>query len=326
MLAALYRRKGPAREVLRVEDVARPEPGDGEVRVRVAFSGVNPSDVKSRAGLSNPAMDFEAVVPHSDGAGVIDAIGPGVGTLRAGQRVWTFNAQWGRAHGTAAEHVVLPARQVVPLPEAVSLEHGASIGIPLMTAWHAVASCGSLLGRTVLVPGAAGAVGQYVVQLARRAGARVIASVSSDAKGAIARERGADEMVNYRGEDLAARVQALTGGRGVDVIIDVDAAANAPRYGELLAFGGRVVIYGSGAATIGVPFRPLIVGFATLYFFIVYKLPDDALHATTQGITELLAAGALQHPPSRVFALQEIAAAHEAVERGADGKVLVRLA
>lgn len=325
MRAAVYRRKGLARDVLHVEYLPAPAPGEGEVRVRIAFSGVNPSDVKSRAGLSNPAMDFEAVVPHSDGAGVIDAVGPGVPASWAGQRVWTFNAQWGRAMGTAAEQVVLPLRQVVPLPDAVSLEHAASIGIPLMTAWHAVASCGSLLGRHVLVPGAAGAVGQYVVQLARRAGARVIASVSSEAKAALARERGADAVVNYRSEDLGARVKALTGGRGVDVIIDVDAAANAPQYGELLAFGGRVVIYGSGAATIGVPFRPLIVGFATLYFFIVYKLPDTLLRETTQGIGELLAAGALQHPPSRVFALDEIAAAHEAVERGAEGKVLVRL-
>jgi NADPH2:quinone reductase len=325
MRAAVYRRRGPARDVLRVEELPTPAPGGGEVRVRIAFSGVNPSDVKSRGGLANPAMDFEAVIPHSDGAGVIDAVGPGVPSSWLGQRVWTFNAQWGRAQGTAAEQVVLPLRQVVPLPDAVSLEHGASIGIPLMTAWHAVASSGSLLGRQVLVPGAAGAVGQYVVQLARRAGARVIASVSSEAKAALARERGADAVVNYRSEDLGARVKALTGGRGADVIIDVDAAANAPHYGELLAFGGRVVIYGSGAATIGVPFRPLIVGFATLYFFIVYRLPDAVLRDTTQGIGELLAAGALEHPPSRVFALEEIAAAHEAVERGADGKVLVRL-
>lgn len=325
MRAALYRRKGPAPDVLQVEELPVPVPGEGEVRVRIAFSGVNPSDVKSRAGLSSPAMDFEAVVPHSDGAGVIDAVGPGVAASEVGRRVWTFNAQWGRGHGTAAEQVVLPLRQVVPLPDNVSLEHGASIGIPLMTAWHAVASCGSLLGKHVLVPGAAGAVGQYVVQLAQRAGARVIASVSGEAKAALARERGAAAVVNYRSEDLGARVKALTGGRGADVIIDVDAAANAPRYGELLAFGGRVVVYGSGAASIGVPFRPLIVGFATLYFFIVYKLPDAVLRETTQGIGELLAAGALQHPPSRVFALDQIAAAHEAVERGAEGKVLVRL-
>ncbi|MBX3607620.1 MAG: NADPH:quinone reductase [Piscinibacter sp.] len=325
MQAALYRRRGPARDVLQVEDQPTPEPGEGELRVRLAWSGVNPSDVKSRAGLSNPAMDFEAVIPHSDGAGVVDAVGPGVDPVRLGERVWVFNGQWGRAHGTAAQQIVLPARQVVTLPAEASLEVGASIGIPLMTAWHAVASCGSLLGRTVLVPGAAGAVGQYVVQLARRAGARVIASVSSEAKAAFARERGADATVDYRREDLAARVRALTGGRGADVIIDVDAAAHAARYGDLLAFGGRVVVYGSGAPTIGVPFRPLIVGFATLYFFIVYRLPDEALRDTTRGIGELLAAQALQHPVPRVFELQDIAAAHEAVEQGADGKVLVRL-
>jgi NADPH2:quinone reductase len=325
MLAAIYRAKGAAQDVLRIEELPLPEPGAGEVRIRLVCSGVNPSDVKSRAGLSSPAMEHALVVPHSDGAGVVDAVGHGVAADWVGRRVWVFNGQWGRAHGTAAQAIALPLAQVMPLPDAMSFEVGASIGIPLMTAWHAVTACGSLLGKVVLVPGAAGAVGQYVTQLARRAGARVIASVSGDAKAALARTLGADEVIRYRDEDPGRRVRALTGGRGVDAVIEVDAAANAGHYGEILASGAKVVVYGSGQPTIGLPFRPLILSFATLYFFIVYRLQGEALRQTTQGISELLQAGALLHPATRVYPLHEIAAAHAEVERGADAKVLLRL-
>jgi len=325
MHAAIYRNKGPAAEVLRVAPRPLPDVRAGEVRVKLAFSGVNPSDVKSRAGLTSKAMDWPEVIPHSDGAGVIDAVGPNMAPDAIGRRVWLFNAQWGRAHGTAAEYVALPAQQVVPLPDGASFEVGASIGIPLMTAFHAVVACGSLHGRTVLVPGAAGSVGWYAAQLARQAGARVIASVSGDEKARLAREAGADLVVNYKTEDLGARVRALTGGRGADCIIDVDAAANVQHYGELLAFGGKAVIYGSGGAHIPAPFRPLIMGFATLYFFIVYRLPAEALRHTIDGVTGLLERGTLKHPAVAVYDLEQIAAAHERVEQGANAKVLVRL-
>ena len=322
MKAAVYRHKGPAKDVLRLEDLPLPEPGPGEVRVRVACSGVNPSDVKSR---SRPGMDSPLVVPHSDGAGTIDAVGAGVDPARVGQRVWVWNGQWDRAMGTAAEAIALPARQAVPLPEGTSFETGASIGIPLMTAFHAVTQLGSLLGRTVLVPGAAGAVGLYVTQLARAAGARVIALVSSETKAALAREAGADATIDYRREDVAARVKALTGGRGADAIVEVDAAANARHWGDWLAFGGQVVVYGSGQADMALPFRPLILGFVDVRFFIVYRLPDEALRVTIDGITDLLRRGTLRHPAPIVHALEDIAAAHEAVEAGAPGKVLIRL-
>ena len=321
MKAAVYRQPGPAREVLHLEDLPPPEPGPGEVRVRIAVSGVNPSDVKTRA---RPGLPWPMVVPHSDGAGTIDAVGAGVDPARVGQRVWLWNGQWERAMGTAAEAIALPARQAVPLPEGVSFETGASIGIPLMTAFHAVAQLGSLLGRTVLVPGAAGAVGLYVTQLARAAGARVIAIVSSEAKAALAREAGADASIDYRREDVAARVKALTGGRGADAIVEVDAAANARHWGDWLAFGGQVVVYGSGQADMALPFRPLILGFVDVRFFIVYRLPDEALRVTIDGVTDLLQRGTLRHPAPIVHALDDITAAHEAVEAGAPGKVLVR--
>ena len=325
MRVAVYRSKGPARDVLSLEDWTIPAPQVGEVRVRLAYSGVNPSDVKSRSGVSGPAMPFEAVVPHSDGAGVVEALGPGVPDTWLGKRVWVYNAQWGRAHGTACEQVCLPLAQAVELPDAVDLEVGASIGIPLMTAYHAVQACGSLLGQTVLVSGATGSVGAYATQLAARSGARVIAVVSTEAKAAQARALGAAEAVIYRQPDWVQQVRALTGGRGVDAIIEVDAAGQAPHYGDLLAFGGKVVVYGSNQTQIGVPFRPMILNFATLYFFIVYSLPADVLRKTIEGSTALLRQNALRHPEVAVFDLAQIAAAHERVEQGANAKVLIRL-
>ena len=322
MKAAVYTSKGPARQVLQVAEKPLPEPAAAEVRVKVAFSGVNPSDVKTR---SRPGMDYPEVIPHSDGAGVVDAIGPQAPRELLQRRVWVFNGQWERAQGTAAQYIALPASQVVALPDDTPFEVGASVGIPLMTAYHAVQACGSLIGKTVLVPGAAGSVGFYAAQLARLAGARVIGVVSSEAKAAIARSAGVESVVNYRTEDVVKRVRALTGGRGVDRIVEIDAAGYAPRYGELLSFGGKAVIYGSNAPEVALPFRPLIMGFATLYFFIVYRLPADVLRETTAAITGLLARDDLKHPEVAVYPLAEIAEAHEQVEKGANAKVLVRL-
>lgn len=325
MRAALYTRKGAARDVLEVGVLPRPEPGAGEVRVKVAYSGVNPSDVKGRAGKAGMAMPFAHIVPHSDGAGTIDAVGVGVTGLTAGQGVWMYNGQWGRADGTAAEYIALPAAQAVPLPAGTSLEIGASLGIPLMTAFHAVDRCGSLLGRTVLVFGAAGAVGLYATQLAHLAGARVIAVVSSADKAAVARAAGAADVIDYRREDVGKRVGELTAGRGADAVIDVDAAANARLYAQVLAVGATVVIYGSGEDSIPVPFRPLLGKFASLYFFVVYALPPALLRRTLDGVDDLLVRGALRHSPTVVYDLADIAAAHERVEQGANAKVLLRL-
>jgi NADPH2:quinone reductase len=325
MQAATYTAKGPAADVLRVQDIPAPVAGPGEVLVEVAWSGVNPSDVKSRAGAASAAMDFPQVVPHSDGAGRIVAVGDGVPRERIGRRVWLYNGQWRRAFGTAAEFVGLPSEQAVDLPDDVSEQVGASIGIPLMTAWHAVASLGSLLGKTVLVPGAAGSVGMYAAQLAARGGARVIAVVSNEEKAALARRFGADATVDYTRGQLVDDVRALTGGQGVDAIIEVDAARNAPHYGGLLRFGGKVVVYGSTDATIPLPFRPLIMGFAQVYFFIVYLLPQAAMRETIAGVNALLAAQALQHPATSVHRLADIVRAHEQVERGANAKVLIQI-
>ena len=325
MRAAFYETSGPAKEVLKVGELPTPQPGPGEVRVKLAFSGANPSDVKSRSGASNRGWNFPLTIPHSDGAGTVDAVGAGVDAALNGRRVWVYNGQWERAHGTAAESIVLPAAQAVPLPDNVSLEAGASIGIPLMTAFHAVAACGSLIGKSVIVSGAAGSVGLYATQLARIAGARVIALISGAAKGDIARKAGAHEVVNYRDEDVGARVRALTGGRGASFIIDLDAAGNGKHYGQWLEFGGKAVIYGSNARDVTVPFGPMISNMVTLIFFIVYRLPPAQMRETTAGITQLFEQGVLMHPETAIYALDDIVAAHERVEAGANAKVLIRL-
>lgn len=324
MRAAIYTSKGPAAEVLRVIEKPVPEPGPGEVRVKLAFSGVNPSDVKSRSGVAARTGGFPEVTPHSDGAGTVDALGSGVDAALLGRRVWLFNAQWERPYGTAAEYITLPASQAQPLPDAVSFETGASIGIPLMTAMHAVQACGSLLGKTVLVPGAAGSVGFYVTQLAAMAGARVIAIVSTEEKAQLARSLGAEHAILYKTEPLVERAQALTNG-GADFIIDLDAAAHAPHYGSLLRTGGKAVIYGSNQPQVAMPFGPMILGFVSLYYFIVYKLPAPLLREVLAGVEQALARPGFRHPPVAIHELDDIVAAHQQVERGANAKVLVRL-
>lgn len=325
MRAASYKTTGKASEVLTVGELPTPAPGAGEVRVKLAFSGVNPSDVKSRGGASNRGWNFATTVPHSDGAGVVDAVGAGVEPALTGRRVWVYNGQWERPFGTAAEFITLPVAQTAPLPDQVSFEAGASIAIPLMTAFHAVAACGTLIGRTVIVAGAAGSVGYYATQLARIAGARVIALVSGAAKAEIARGAGAHEVVNYRTEDVTARVKAMTGGRGASCIIDLDAAGNGKHYGAWLECGGKAVIYGSNARDVVVPFGPMITNFVTMVFFIVYKLPQQQMRETIEGITQLLEQGLLTHPQTAVYSLDDIVAAHERVEAGANAKVLIRL-
>lgn len=325
MKAAYYSSKGPAASVLTVGEVPAPLVQPGEVLVRVKYSGVNPSDVKSRAGMTSPAMEFPCVVPHSDGAGVIEAVGEGVSEKRVGQRVWTINGQWQRPFGTAAELIALPESQVAPLPEGLQMETGASLGIPLLTAWYAVQACGGLLGKTVLVYGATGAVGGYVTQLAARSGARVIGVASTKERCERAYRLGAEWVINRNGQDVVASVREITAGRGVDAIIEVDAAANASRYGDILKFGGDVIIYGSGAGLIEVPFRSMIVGFVNLRFFIVYNLPVSVRLTAIDALTPLLEKGVLQHPRVEIFPLPEIAKAHERVESGANVKAIVEI-
>ena len=331
MQVAFYERTGPAADVLQRAEWPDPQPGPGELRVRLRWSGINPSDVKSRAGLRSNAMPFPRVVPHSDGMGVVDAVGEGVSASRIGRRVWVWNAAWGRPFGTAAQAIVLPQAQAVPLADNVPDEAGACLGIPALTALHAVlmtASSGaSVAGQRVLVTGGAGAVGHYAVQMARQLGAaQVIATTSTPEKAAIARAAGADATVDYRQSDAADQVRAATGGHGIDRVIDMDIAANAALALEVLRPGGDLVVYGSGASPFSLPFFPLIAKNLNLRCFIVYHLTAaDRLRAEAT-LDALLRRGALQHPIAARLTLDQIVQGHQMVEQGqAIGNVVLKL-
>lgn len=315
MKAVWYERFGPADAVLRLGDMADPVAGPGEVVVRLRASGVNPSDVKLRAGARVGAvMAYPRVVPHSDGAGEIVAVGAGVDRARIGERVWLWNAAWQRAFGTAAEYVALPAEQAVRLPDAVSYAQGACFGIPAMTAWYAVLGDGPVAGQTVLVTGGAGSVGRYAVQMARAAGARVITTVSSAAKAA---HSTAEEWVNYRDTDVAAAVLEMTGGDGVDRIIEVDFAANQAASLALLKPGGTIASYASASdMTPELAFYPFMFKNLRLHMLIVYQLEGAMRRAGEAQLTDWLEAGVLRHAVVAGGGLADCAAAHDLVAAG----------
>ena len=271
MKAVWYERFGPADAVLQAGEMADPVAGPGEVLVRLHASGVNPSDVKLRAGARVGAvMAYPRIVPHSDGAGVIAAVGPGVDRARIGQRVWVWNAGWQRACGTAAEYVALPAEQAVLLPDRVGFAQGACFGIPAMTAWYGVMGDGPVEGQTILVTGGAGSVGRYAVQMARAAGARVIATVSSARKAA---HSTAEQWVNYRDTDVVGAVMEITGGAGVDRIVDVDFAANQAASLALIKPGGTIAAYASASDMAPqLSFYPFMFKNVRLHMLIVYQL------------------------------------------------------
>jgi NADPH:quinone reductase len=326
MRAAYYEANGAARDVLQLSEVTTPEPGPGEVRVRLFASGVNPSDVKSRAG-STRKIAFPRVIPHSDGAGEIDRVGTGVPPSRLRERVWVWNGQWRRPFGTAAESITLPSEQAVPLPANISVESGACLGIPAFTGYQAVELTGAKEGSTVLVAAGAGAVGHYAIQFAKKRGATVVTTVSSPAKAEIARQAGADHVIDYRRENVGERIMAVTGNRGVDTLIEVDLAANARLLPTVLAPNGVVAIYGSGAPEALIPFQFLLQNSITLKFFLVYLMPAEMRMRATADITGMLERGELIHNVAQTFDLGDIVAAHEAVEAGkAMGNIVVRIA
>jgi NADPH:quinone reductase len=325
MRAALYERYGPAREVLRVADVQRPEPGPGEVRVRVEFSGVNPTDWKSRGGATPRPIDgFQ--IPHHDGAGVIDAVGEGVDPGRTGQRVWTFMAAAGRRWGTAAEWTIVPAYAAVPLAEGASAELGASLGVPAITAHRCLFADGPIGGKTVLVAGGAGAVGHFAIELAKRAGARVITTVSGPEKAELAAKAGADLVVNYRDPDAADRIGSFAGAAGVDHVVEVALGANLPLdLAVITRPDARIACYAADADDPVLPVRACMNANVVFRFVLLYGVPPEALSQAARDISAALADGALTELPVIKFPLDEVAAAQEAVERGAVGKTLVAM-
>jgi len=323
MKAAYYESNGAAREVLRVGEVETPRAGAGEVRVKLATSGVNPSDVKSRAGLARK-IAFPRVIPQSDGAGVIDEVGTGVPASRIGERVWIWNGQWKRPFGTAAEYITLPAAMAVPLPDSVSFAEGACLGIPAMTAFHAVMLAGLGKNSSVLVSGGAGAVSQYVIQFAKRTGATVLTTISSPEKAAAAREAGADHTIDYKTEDVGAKVKAIAP-EGVDALIEMDLTANAKLIPAVMRPRGSVIVYGTGPEA-AVPASFCLVNSIRLQFFIVYELTAAERAAAVGAINDSLKGGWLKNRVAQpTFKLADMVAAHEAVEKGTLGNVVVSL-
>jgi NADPH:quinone reductase len=316
MRAAFYTEQGPAREVLRVGEQPTPQPGSGEVRVRLRTSGVNPSDWKSRRGGSGRKLSAPLVIPHSDGAGEIDAVGPGVSPSRVGERVWIWNGQWKRPFGTAAQFIALPSAQAVVLPETTDFAAGACLGIPALTALQAVRLAEVQRESVVLVSGGAGAVGHYAIQFAKLRGARVLATVSSDAKGAHARAAGADSVINYRSEDVGARARHLTDGRGVDAVVEVDLAANAKLLPAVLRPHGVAVAYGTGSAEANVPAQWLMLNSATVRLFLIYDISSADRAAVLDELGTFLRQRRLVHAVAKRVPLDAIAEAHEAVEQG----------
>jgi NADPH2:quinone reductase len=316
MKAAWYERNGPARQVLTLGALPDPVPGPGEVLVRMHLSGVNPSDVKSRAGARG-GMAFPRIVPHSDGAGVIEAVGPGVDKARVGERVWLWNGQWRRPFGTAAEKIALPAEQAVTLPDGVPFGAGACLGIPAMTAEACLFSDGPLQGKTVLVTGGAGAVGHYAIQLAKWGGARVIATAGRPETVAACRKSGADLVFDYKREKVADRVREATDGAGVDRIVEVEFGGNLETSLAVIKENGVIATYASmGAPTPALPFYPLMFKAATLRLVLVYILTPEARTRCIGNVTAALESGALTHLIAGRFPLDEIARAHEMVEAG----------
>jgi NADPH2:quinone reductase len=333
-----YARTG-ASSVLELHERDLPEPQPGEVRVRIVVSGVNPTDWKARSGAPgrNRDLDFPEIVPNQDGAGVVDAVGPGVDGLSVGDRVWVFLAQHDRPTGTAQEYVALPATRVVPLPDGTSFDVGASLGVPAVTAYRALTVSedwpsrlqpGALDGATVLVAGGAGAVGHAAIQLARWAGATVVTTVSGPEKGALATAAGAHHVVNYKVEDAAAAIKTIVP-QGVDIVVEVSPAQNAALNAAVISPRATIAIYANnGGDTVTLDLLPNMVTNARYQFILLYTVGEKALRDAREDVTAAAGAGALAVGdaaglPLHRFSLADTAAAHDAVEGGVTGKVLI---
>lgn len=317
MRAAYFESFGPAHDVLVVGDVTDPEPGEGEVLVRLRTSGVNPSDVKKRAGSFPNLLDDGFVIPNSDGAGIIEAVGAGVDAERLGERVWVYQAQFGRRFGTAAEYVAIASERAPPLPAEASFEVGALLGIPVMTAHRCVFADGDVGGRTLLVTGGAGRVGHYAIQWASQAGARVIATASNGPDRRACEDAGAAAVVNHRNDNFAEAVLEATGGDRVDRIIDVEFGANLPVSLRVLRVGGTIATYSSTQVTEPrLPFFQMMYQDLTVRFVIVYAMPEAAKIQAIADIHDALVDRRLEHRIGRTLPLADIADANVLVEEG----------
>ena len=317
MRAAFFDSFGPAADVLEVGEVATPEPGIGEVLVRLHASGVNPSDVKKRAGSFPDLLNDGPVIPNSDGAGVIEAVGDGVSSSRLGERVWVYQAQFERRFGTAAEYVAIDQSRAPRLHDSAGFDVGACLGIPAMTAHRCVFADGDVDGRTILVTGGAGRVGHYAIQWAAGAGARVIATASNEQDAAACRAAGSTQVVNHRDDEFAAAVLAANDGAPVDCIIDVEFGANLETALDVIRVGGTIATYSSTVVpNPALPFFRMMYKDLVVRFVIVYAMPESAKQFAIADIDKALAAGQLQHRIAASYPLDNIVKANELIEAG----------
>lgn len=327
MRAALYRKFGTSREVLELCDVDTPSPGPGEVLIRLHTSAINPSDVKKRAGAFPGLLDAGFVIPNSDGAGIIEAVGEGVDKSRKGERVWVYQAQHERRFGTAAEYVAISSNFAPRLPQKASYETGACLGIPAMTAHRAVFADGEVEDSTLLIMGGAGRVGYYAIQWARRAGAKVVATASNPDDKAACMDAGADHVVDHRADDFARQVLAANNGALIDRVVDLEFGTNLPVSVEVLRVGGTIAAYGSARKPEPVlPFYKMMYKDLTVRMIIVYAMPDSAKDHAVADINSALSGGWLKHRVAHSLPLDDIATGNEIVEAGeARGAVVLTI-
>lgn len=321
MRAAVYRTTGDA-DVLEVTDIKTPGPGPGQVRVRLHASGINPTDVKSRSGATPRPIDgFQ--VPHHDGAGVIDAVGAGIDLARIGERVWVMLAANANPYGTAADYCIVREDFARPLPAEITFAQGATLGVPALTAAYCLFADGPIDGTQVLVHGGAGGVGRCAVQLARWAGATVIATASTEAKQQIAREAGAHHVVDYRAADAAEQIRAIA--PTIRRIIEVNIGANLDLDLEVSHPGTVIVIYAADGPDPVLPRRKLMTASVTLEFMLLYNTEREKFARALELTEQALRDGALTMPPATIYPLEEIADAHRAQEAGPDSRILIAL-
>ena len=324
MKAAWFEQFGTADQVLQVGEQPKPSPQAGQVLVKLASSGVNPSDVKKRAGSFPNLLDDGLVIPHSDGAGTIETVGDGVSEARIGERVWVYQAQYARRLGTAAEYVAVDEHRAVYLPDSVGFDVGACLGIPAMTAHRCVYADGDVSGQLVLVTGGAGRVGYYAIQWAVMAGAEVIATASNQQDRDLCLSLGATDVVNHREPDWGQQVLAVTGGRKIERVIDVEFGANLPQVLACIATSGVIATYSSTQVTQPtLPFLNMMYTDITLRMIIVYAMPEEAKIQAIEDIGRALASQSLQHRVAHNLALDDISRSHQLIEQGGFGGCVV---
>ena len=317
MRAAWFESFGKAADVLQFGELETPTAGPEEVLVRIHTSGVNPSDVKKRVGSFPNLLDAGLVIPNSDGAGVIEAVGNGVDASRIGERVWLYQVQFARQHGTAAEYVAIDASRAATLPENASFEVGACLGIPAMTSHRAVFADGDVDGQTILITGGAGRVGYYAVQWASQAGATVIATASNDADKAACEGAGAHHVINHRDDDVVGAILAASGGKPIDRVVDVEFGANLAVSVAVLKVGGVIATYSSTQVPEPrLPFFQMMYKDMTIHTIIVYAMPEPAKQHAIADIDKALVANALQHRIAELMPLSEIVKSNEVIEKG----------